>query len=116
MTLCASAPAHFPFNLRQLISGSQIDRVPFLAGKGHIGCLAGILYTVWVGSAKDWLHVGRMAQKPGNRNGGIRHALVCRDRIDFLVEFGELRVIQEDTFKEAILEWGPGLNNNRSLA
>ena len=53
-----------------------------------------------------------MAQKPGNRNGSIRHALVCRDRIDFLVEFGELRVIQEDTFKEAILEWGPGLNSN----
>src|SRR5688500_11211590 len=53
-----------------------------------------------------------MTQKPGNRNGSISHALVFRDRIDFLVEFGELRVIQEDTFKEAILEGGPGLNNN----
>ena len=56
--------------------------------------------------------MSRMAQKPGNRNGSIRHALVLRDRIDFLVEFRKFRVIQEDTFKEAILEWGPGLNNN----
>src|SRR6185295_2516428 len=102
----------FPYFLRQLISCGQIDLVPFLASKGNIGCLTGILYPVWVGSAKDGLHVGRMAQEPGNCNRSIRHALDCCERVDFLVEFEELRVIQEDTFKEAILEWRPGLNSN----
>ena len=53
-----------------------------------------------------------MAQEPGNRNGSIGHALVCRDLVDLLVEFGKLGVIQEDAFKEAILEWRPGLNDN----
>ena len=56
--------------------------------------------------------MGRMPQKPGNCDGGIGHAFVFRDRIDCLVEFGELGVIQEDAFKEAILEWRPGLNDN----
>lgn len=56
--------------------------------------------------------MGRMAEEPGNRNSSVRHALVGRDRVDLLVEFREPGVIQKYTFKEAILEGGPGLNNN----
>ena len=36
-------------------------------------------------------------------------AAIC---VDFLVEFGELVVIQEDALKEAVLEWRPGLNGD----
>ena len=35
-----------------------------------------------------------------------------RNRVDFLVEFGELFVIQEYALEEAVLEWRPGLNGN----
>jgi hypothetical protein len=53
-----------------------------------------------------------MAQKPGNRNGSVGHAFVRRDCVDDSVELGKLGVIQEGAFKEAILEWRPGLNDN----
>src|SRR5215213_6356974 len=53
-----------------------------------------------------------MAEEPGNRNSRIGHFLVGCNHVDLLIEFGEFGVIQKDSFKEAILQWGPGLDDN----
>ena len=88
----------------QLVPSRQIELVPFRARERNFGRLADIFQTARVGGTDNGLHSGRVAKDPCNRNSCVRHTFCRGDLVDFLVEFGELFVIQEDTLKEAELE------------
>jgi hypothetical protein len=75
-----------------------------LTRQGDLGSLAGVLHALWGGGAEDGLHPRRVTQEPGNRNRGSRYPLGGGNRGELLIEFGELGVIQEYAFKEAVLE------------
>lgn len=53
-----------------------------------------------------------MTQQPRNCDRRVRHALVRRDGVHLLIQFGEFGIIQKDTFKESILKRRPGLNDD----
>src|SRR5947208_21004 len=85
-----------PYLSGQLVTGCQIDFVPFLPSERNVGGLATILHTAWVGRTDDGLHMGGVAKDPGNRNGCIGYTFDRRYLVDFLVEFWEFRIIQEN--------------------
>ena len=79
--------------------------VPFLAGQGDVGAGGGFLDAPRIGGAEHDLDMGRVPHDLGDGDASGGNAILRRQRVDGVVELGEiLAVPKKDAVEEALLE------------